>query len=54
MKSSLEAEAALWARRSFLPRVRLCPDVCLSYPELFENSDQSGGAVSDIRGRASS
>lgn len=54
VESSPEAEAALWAKRSFLSRVRLCPDVCVPHPKLFENSDQSGGAVSGIHGRASS
>jgi hypothetical protein len=34
--------------------VRLCLDVCMSHPELFENSDRSGGAGSDIRVLASS
>jgi hypothetical protein len=52
-KSSPEAEAVLRARQSFLTRVRLCPDVCVSHLKLFENCDQSGGAVSGILERAS-
>lgn len=54
VESSPESEAALRAKCSFLLRVRLCPDVCVPHPKLFENSDQSGGAVSGIHGRASS
>jgi hypothetical protein len=34
--------------------VRLCSDACISHPELFGNSGQSGGAVSVILERASS
>jgi hypothetical protein len=51
-ESSPEAEVVLMVSRNFLPRVRLRIDMCLSHPELFENSDISGRAVSGIHGRA--